>query len=278
MKLEFYLTRWGSEGISFEEFCSRTVDSGYDGVEVLPPADERESDEMLRVLGKHSLKVINQCGCWHPAGDLATVSEDYRAMLERAFAFNKALPGGIEFITSQTGRDYYSFEDNRRLIEWTLKACKAQDLSISHETHRGKFAFAASVTMPYLDAISELKLLADFSHWCCVAESFLEHEQASLNRAIERVSHVHARVGYDEGPQVVDPRAPEWQHAVDHHLDWWQRVVDARKAQGEKRTTFTSEFGPFPYLNRLPYTQQDIANQWDINVWMMETLKERVKA
>ena len=90
------------------------------------------------------------------------------------------------------------------------------------------------------------------------------------------MDHIHARVGFDEGPQVTDPRAPEWQHAVDHHMDWWQRIVDVRKANKEARTTFTSEFGPFPYLHRLPYTNQDIVDQWEINEWMMQELKQRI--
>ena len=276
MKFEFFLTRWGNDHLSLMEFCKRVQDSGYHGVEMLPPVDAKEKDEMLEALTATGLKFICQVGCWHPAGDYKIVTDDYKAMMLRAFDFHKSWSSDLEFITSQTGRDYFSFEDNKKLIEWTLKVCGEQDLAIAHETHRGKFAYSASVTRPYIDAVDELRILADFSHWACVAESFLEHEQENLNAAIARTDHIHARVGFDEGPQVTDPRAPEWQHAVDHHFDWWQRIVDARKKAGMKRTTFTSEFGPFPYLHRLPYTRQDIINQWEVNEWMMRQLMNRI--
>ena len=276
MKLEFYITRWGSDHLSLHDFCQKAKDSGYDGVEMLPPEDMKESDEMLAALDGTGLKHICQVGCWSPAGDYETVTSEYKAMLQRAFEFHQRRDQKVEFITSQTGRDYFSFQHNKELLAWTFEACEKHGLGIAHETHRGKFAFAASVTRPYIDQLEKLRILADFSHWACVGESFLEHEQDDLNAAIARVDHIHARVGFDEGPQVTDPRAPEWQHAVDHHMDWWQRIVNARKANNEARTTFTSEFGPFPYLHRLPYTNQDIANQWEINEWMMQELKQRI--
>ena len=32
----------------------------------------------------------------------------------------------------------------------------------------------------------------------------------AIDAAIPHVLHVHARVGFDQGPQVSDPFAPEW--------------------------------------------------------------------
>jgi hypothetical protein len=39
--------------------------------------------------------------------------------------------------------------------------------------------------------------------------------------------------------------------------------------------TVTCEFGPSGYLPTLPYTQQPVASQWDINVFMKDLLKKR---
>jgi hypothetical protein len=36
-----------------------------------------------------------------------------------------------------------------------------------------------------------------------------------------------------------------------------------------------TEFGPPHYLPALPFTRQPVADQWDINVYMMKTLRER---
>ena len=39
--------------------------------------------------------------------------------------------------------------------------------------------------------------------------------------------------------------------------------------------TILTEFGPPDYMPTLPYTRQAIANQWDINVYMMQILRKR---
>ena len=42
-----------------------------------------------------------------------------------------------------------------------------------------------------------------------------------------------------------------------------------------KIMTILTEFGPPDYLPTLPYTRQPLANQWDINVFMLKELKKR---
>ena len=39
--------------------------------------------------------------------------------------------------------------------------------------------------------------------------------------------------------------------------------------------TVTTEFGTATYMPVLPYTQQPVANQFDINVYVMNLLKKR---
>jgi hypothetical protein len=88
------------------------------------------------------------------------------------------------------------------------------------------------------------------------------------------VEHIHARIGHPEGPQVNDPRAPEWDEAMKAHIAWWDKVIARKKKNGERMTILT-EFGPPTYMPTLPYTQQPLANQWDINVHMMKLLRKR---
>jgi hypothetical protein len=66
-----------------------------------------------------------------------------------------------------------------------------------------------------------MKITFDASHWVCVAESYLDDQAAAMELAIERADHVHARVGYPEGPQVPNPRVAEWEQALQKHLYWW---------------------------------------------------------
>ena len=51
-----------------------------------------------------------------------------------------------------------------------------------------------------------LTLVADLSHWICVAET--NTDDPDLTQVIEDLAakcrHVHLRVGYDHGPQVIE--------------------------------------------------------------------------
>jgi hypothetical protein len=97
-----------------------------------------------------------------------------------------------------------------------------------------------------------------------------------MQLAIERTEHIHARVGYKEGPQVPDPHVPEWQYALNMHLNWWDKVAERKRLEGaDAILIITPEFGPFPYMVSLPLTQQPITNQWDVNAYMMQLLRER---
>jgi hypothetical protein len=148
-------------------------------------------------------------------------------------------------------------------------------VQIVHETHRGKFSFCAQSTARYLEADPNLRLAADFSHWCVVSESFLEDQDEAVSLAIGRTDHIHARIGYPEGPQVSDPRAPEWSQALEAHLAWWDRIIAGHKNKKTPLLTITPEFGPAPYMPSLPYTRQPVASQWEVNIHMMNLLRQR---
>ena len=144
---------------------------------------------------------------------------------------------------------------------------------ILHETHRGRFSFHAASLLPYLDKFPQMELVGDFSHFCTVSESMLEGQEDIISRIIPQVSHIHARLGFEQGPQVNDPKAPEWQAHLEKFLYWWQQIITTKKAAGQSLFTISPEFGPIPYMPTAPYTQQPLSNQWDNNVFMMEYLR-----
>jgi sugar phosphate isomerase/epimerase len=180
-------------------------------------------------------------------------------------------------INSQTGKDWFTFEENQKLIAAAAAISENMGVRILHETHRGKFSFNARLTAQHLEADPSLRIAADFSHWCVVSESLLEDQPAAVELAISRTDHIHARVGHPEGPQVADPRAPEWKPALDAHLGWWDRVVECHQKKETPVLTITPEFGPAPYMPILPYTGMPVASQWDLNVYMMDLLRERYR-
>ncbi len=270
MKTLFFCPRWGQERVEWDTFLQKVKLAGYDGVEASLPYDEEEKSAILNGLKKHNLLFIAQH--WETAEkDFDVHCTQYRKRLLNLASANPL------FINTQTGKDYYSFEQNRQLIDMACTVSKETGVKILHETHRGKFSFAAHITSEYLAKIDDLRITLDISHWCNTAETFLHDQPEAVDLAISRTDHIHSRVGYPEGPQITDPRAPEWKEALDFHLQCWDKVVALKQKQNAELLTITSEFGAPPYLPLLPYTLQPVVSQWDVNVYMMELLKERYK-
>jgi len=267
MEIQFFCPRWGSEQLSWDTFCQRVKEAGYDGVEAPVPFEESARNEIREALDKYDLILIGQ---YYQSfeRDFLTHVENYKKHLSNVASLNPIK------IDSQTGKDYFSFEQNAVLVAIAAEFSQQTGIPVAHETHRNKALFAAHVTHDYLQRIPELRITADFSHWCAVAESLLEDQPEAVALGAERAIHIHARVGHPEGPQVSDPRAPEWETCVKAHLGWWKTILENHRNRGTEIMTITPEFGPAPYLPALPFTQMPVANQWEINVYMMNLIKQ----
>lgn len=267
-KLKVLATNWGFEG-TIDAFCARAKKEGYDGIENWWPEDKKEQDEMFAALKKHDLEVGFLYGAWqtNPSEHLA----HFRKVMDTIAKQKIQTP---LYINLHSGRDYFSFDDNKKFIEYTNALAKETGLLICHETHRGRMLYAAHVTRDFIYKYPELKLTLDISHWCNVHESLLDDQPETIDLALQRTEHIHARIGYAEGPQVNDPRAPEWDGTVKQHFAWWDKVVKRKKENGETMT-FLTEFGPPLYMPTLPYTLQAVSDQWAINVHMLQLLRKR---
>lgn len=268
MKLLFFCTRWGQEHQPWNDFCKKVKNAGYDGVETALPLDNEERVHILSALAKYDLELI--AVQWDTGtADFTAYAKEYELRLRSAATANPL------FITSHTGKDFFSFEQNEQLLNLAQKIGDEKGVKIVHETHRGKFSFAAHITRAYLEKLPWLKLTLDISHWFAVAESYLADQAGAVDLALAHTDHIHARIGYVNGPQVNDPRAPEWEDVVQKHLLLWDKVLDMHKNNGREQLTFTTEFGPFPYMQLLPYTEIPVVSQFKINEYMLNLLKKR---
>lgn len=264
--MKFYAPAWGNT-LPFEMFCRNVKEAGYDGVELALPFDAHEKQGICATLKDHSLGLIGQY--WQSLEkDLGAHTENYERYLRNLIGADPV------FINCQTGKDYYSFEQNSSLFALAAKLSEESGVRIIHETHRGKSLYAANITRQYLTQLPELRITLDISHWCNVHESLLADQEEEVALAIAHTDHIHSRVGHPEGPQVNDPRAPEWEEVLKTHLKWWDAVVETHRRNGTQLTV-TTEFGPANYMPVMPYTQLPLGNQWEINVYMMNLLKER---
>ncbi len=266
--LKVLATNWGFEG-SLDAYCARVKGEGYDGIEIWWPMEKKDQNELFATLKKYNLEVGFLCGAYQK--DFAEHLAHFQKMVEAAAANQVQKP---LYINCHSGKDFFSFEQNQKFIDHTTQLSKQAGIKICHETHRSRLLFAAPVARTYLEKNPDLRITFDVSHWCNVSESLLEDQQETVQLALQRTDHIHARIGHPQGPQVNDPRAPEWEPAVKAHLAWWDQIVEQKKKKGETLTVLT-EFGPPDYMPTHPFTHKPIADQWAINVHMMHLLRKR---
>ena len=267
MEIKILCPVWGHEHVPIEEFASKVKDAGFDGLDTWVPEDRNERRRLHRTIKDLGLVWVSHQ--WQASGDTPQAFRDsFRHYLEIS------AEGDPLFINSHTGKDYFSFERNVRLLDDAAAFTEETGMQVFHETHRGRIGFHPASTMDFFRARS-FSITADLSHWTCTTESFLENFPEAVEEAIRRTRHVHARIGFEEGPQISDPRAPEWQPTVNHFLGWWDRMVASRRKAGAPLLTFTAEFGPPLYMPTIPYTGKPVADQFAINTYMKDLLRKR---
>ncbi|HXD78863.1 MAG TPA: TIM barrel protein [Puia sp.] len=267
-QLKILATDWGFPG-TLDEYGAKVKAAGYDGIEIWWSLDPSRQDAVFSMLKKYGLEVGFLCA--GSESDAATHFEHFEKMVEGAVRNTRQRP---LYINCHSGHDFFSYEENTKFIDLTTALSRETGIHILHETHRSRMLFAAPVARRFLEAHPDLRITFDVSHWCNVSESLLADQPQTMALALERTDHIHARIGHPEGPQVSDPRAPEWQPAAQAHFAWWDAILRRKKQKGEVMTILT-EFGPPDYMPTMPYTHKPLTDQWAINEYMLQTLRKR---
>jgi len=223
--------------------------------------------------------MINTC---HFAPDKPSSKlEDHISSFQRLILEAKEL--NPIFINAHAGRDSFSPEIASLFFEAALAIEEKENILICHETHRGRILFNPWVTRDMCKKFPKLKLTADLSHWCVVAERVFDSAsgldddwEEILGIVAERTYHIHARVGYAQGPQVPDPAAPEYEAALHAHEMWWDRILLKQASLGKKQMTVEPEHGADGYQHLLPYTKMPVGDLWVINNWIKDRQRERM--
>eukprot|EP00938_MAST-03A_sp_MAST-3A-sp1_P000127 g127.t1 len=195
---------------------------------------------------------------------------------EQVDAVHEHFPDHCEFINSHSCKDYFTEPMAERFFDEAL----SHDPDVMHEGHRKRFLHSPWVCRDFLPKFPNLKFVADLSHFTTIAET--DTSDPDLTSVIEQISHqtyhVHCRVGYDHGPQVSDPRAPEWISYMEGFERWWDTIWRAQQDRGDTFTTFTPEHGPPSYQQTNPHSREPLAHIWDVNHWVAWRRKARFES
>lgn len=248
-------------------FIPQTAAAGWNATEIYLKGRPESREEILRLHRESGLKLIAQISTTgsSPADHLQSLKENYH----HALAYEPIA------INCHTGRDIFSFDENRMLFEGALELSMREGVPLLHETHRGRALFTGPLCRAYLEAVPGLRLTADFSHLLCVHESNLGDQPETVDAIVAAADHIHARVGFCEGPQLSDPRNPAYRDWVDLSIGFWTRIRERMLAEGRECMTVTPEFGPPIYAPLEAASAKPIADPWECNHWMRDELKRR---
>jgi hypothetical protein len=269
IKTLFAKACWEVSDKPLDWFIQQSVVAGWDATEIYLKNRPESREEILSLHRNSALKLIAQITSTGstPEEHLASLRENYL----HAIAYEPL------FVTSHTGRDVFTFDENRQLFEGALELSLREGVPMLHETHRGRALFTGPLCHAYLEALPNLRLTADFSHLLCVHEGNLSDQPETIDAIVAAADHIHARVGFSEGPQLSDPQNPAYSDWVDLSVGFWTRIRERMASAGRDFMTVTPEFGPPIYAPLEAGSGNPVADPWASNHWMRDELRRRWK-
>ncbi|HET8710527.1 MAG TPA: TIM barrel protein, partial [Spongiibacteraceae bacterium] len=252
VQLQLFKTLWGFGG-NPAKAATQVLAANFDGIEAPAPGDDTDATEFAETLAHSGLSYIAEIctgGSYVPDRKATPAQHinDFETKLLRAKQLKPLfcnVMAGCDAWPLATQIDFF-----RRLIE----IAETHAIVCSFETHRSRSMFNPWVTRDIVRALPQLKLTCDFSHWAVVMERLPDSEWDIIEEVAGRAHHIHSRVGYEQGPQVPHPAAPEYAAALASHQRCWEAIWRSQLRRNFSMTTMTPEFGPDGYLHQLPFT------------------------
>ncbi len=266
MKLTLFKTLWGFTG-SYQSAIQQAQTADMYGIEAPAPEKSKGRLELKLLLENHGMNYIAEITT---AGSY--VPDRHATLQQHLDSFELKLEASLDldplFITCLGGCDAWPESQSIEFFQRAIEMAQHYNTTVSFETHRGRSLFSPWVTQRIVNQIPEIKLTCDFSHWCVVCERLIDTEIDIIKLIAKNAHHIHARVGYDQGPQVPNPAAPEYATALQAHQRWWEIIWESQQRREYQVTTMTPEFGPDGYLHEAPFTRKPVADLWELNTWM----------
>lgn len=260
---------WGLDQFSVTQKMDMIKKDGYDGVEMYIPLTEQEA-ELIDYSAKENNLIVVAHQFRAEGNTLQKYLKSFEDQVKLASRMNVIL------INSHSGSDMWNDDQLIAFLQASNELSEKYGVKIAHETHRGRIFHSISQFSRILEKFSDFYITADFSHWTTVSESLLFEYEEILNEAYSRSLHIHARVGWAEGPQVPDPFHSLWSKELSRFVDFWKKIYSSFQQQQCNNLSITPEFGPYPYQLKgwLPDDLEE--DQYLINLKMKDFLKNKV--
>ncbi|OWT40793.1 hypothetical protein C362_01006 [Cryptococcus neoformans Bt1] len=272
MLINAYKAAWGVpfELASFEQWLVEVRSKGYRGIEIniheWPAKDITRLRDLLHATD--TPVIIQLFTSWRdyigprPEG---LGPKEHLAVYKQQVAIAKTFKPVL--INVQSGCDIWTIEQSIEFYRETLKIDAALGLEgvVCHETHRNRSCFELHVTSAILQAVPQLKLTGDISHWVLVGERLLSthpEDRRLLEMVVPHIHHIHCRIGTTQSSQCAEPEHMAYTAEREFFYHFWKQVADYhRKTDDKHELTFVPEYGPFPYHPLFsPRTNSEVAD------------------
>lgn len=158
---------------------------------------------------------------------------------------------GADHLNVQPDVRPYTVQECIPLLQGWRRMADDAGIKMQIETHRNRMTTDLFFTLHILDALPDLRLTGDLSHYVVGREFWYpvsDEDHALMHRIIDNCWGFHGRVASREQIQL-QISFPHHQHWVDVFMGWWERGFRQwrRKAGPDETLTFLCELGPPEY-------------------------------
>ena len=269
-RLQIYTSLWSMKPhdntgniLSHEDICIKVKDAGFVGLALdLGASDVNEANAIRPYLEKNDLTPLI-------VAFPKTVSS-FEDTLKMAKDFGSPFVDVIGQVTP------LSVDGMIPIIRAWLEMSEKIGMPIQFETHRNCITNDLYSTLLLLDAVPEMRLCADLSHYVVDREFWFPLSTRDLNlmsRIIERSDSFQGRVASRQQIQL-QLHFPQNQKWVELFKNWWREGIQSwKRRNSEGDFLFLCELGPPEYAitNELGH---EMSNRWEESLTIKSWIEE----
>lgn len=226
---------WQGEEQSLEAMMAQIADAGFDGVDIV--YGDYAQEDLAALLAQHELACT------------VTAFPDSVDALRPALELASAL--GARHLNIIGAVYPFSVDEGAGYIRGWMAMCRDAGMPVTIETHRDCITTDMLYTLQLMDAVPEMALCADLSHFVVGRElkwPITRETQSQIESVLDRSTAFQGRIASREQVQlqISFPHHREW---FDQFAEWWAYGFRSwqQRNPDDAVLNFLCELGPREY-------------------------------